>query len=173
MNKVLSSLSIAMIASAVFAPVVPAHADADVEIHGFVSQGYIKTTKENQYPVGNSGEGSYNFNDFGINFARRVAPRLRVGLQLFAQDRGNFGNDKITVDWAYGDYRHKDWLGVRVGKVKIPLGLYNESRDNDALRNPILLPQGLYSDYFRDVTNSILGAGIYGTGPYTPKGKFA
>ena len=173
MNKVLSSLSIAMIASAVFAPVVPAHADADVEIHGFVSQGYIKTTKENQYPVGNSGEGSYNFNDFGINFARRVAPRLRVGLQLFAQDRGNFGNDKITVDWAYGDYRHKDWLGVRVGKVKIPLGLYNESRDNDALRNPILLPQGLYSDYFRDVTNSILGAGIYGTGPYTPMGKFA
>src|SRR3569832_1042139 len=78
-----------------------------------------------------------------------------------------------TVEWAYGDYRHKDWLGVRVGKVKIPLGLYNESRDNDALRNPILLPQGLYSDYFRDVTNSILGAGIYGTGPYTPMGKFA
>src|SRR3569833_1661158 len=137
-----------MIASAVFAPDVPAHADADVEIFGFVSQGYIKTTKENQYPVGISGEGSYIFIDFGINFARRVAPRLRVGLLLFAQDRGNFGNDNITVDWAYGDYRHKDWLGVRVGKVKIPLGLYNESRDNDALRNPILLPQGLYSDYF-------------------------
>src|SRR3569833_1631961 len=102
MNKVLSSLSIALFACVVFAFVVSAHADADVEIHGFVSQGYFITTKENQYPVGNSGEGAYNFNDFGINFARRVAPRLRVGLQLFAQDRGNFGNDKITVDWAYG-----------------------------------------------------------------------
>src|SRR3569833_812256 len=123
-----------MIASAVFAPVVPAHADADVEIHGFVSQGYIKPTKENQYPVGNSGEGSYNFNDFGINFARRVAPRLRVGLQLFAQDRGNFGIDKITVDWAYGDYRHKEKQREQDDKDKIPLGLYNESRDNDALR---------------------------------------
>src|SRR3569833_3350287 len=130
MNKVLSSLSIAMIASAVFAPVVPAHADADVEIHGFVSQGYIKTTKENQYPVGNSGEGSYNFNDFGINFARRVAPRLRVGLQHFAQDQRNNSNDKNTEKRTNGDYRHKDWLGVRVGKVKIPLGLFNESRDN-------------------------------------------
>src|SRR3569833_1009379 len=98
MNKVLSSLSIAMIASAVFAPVVQAHADADVENHGFVSQGYIKTTKENQYPVGISGEGSYNFYDFGNNFARRAAPRLRVGLLLFALDRGIFGNDKISVD---------------------------------------------------------------------------
>src|SRR3569623_224728 len=97
----------------------------------------------------------------------------RVGQQLFEQDRGNFGNETITLDWAYGDYRYQDWLGVRVGKVKIPLGLYNESRDNDALRNPILLPQGLYSDYFRDVTNSILGAGIYGTAPHTPMGKFA
>src|SRR3569832_462010 len=85
MNKALSSLSIAMIASAIFAPVVPAHAESDVEIHGFVSQGYIKTTKENQYPVGNSGEGSYNFNDFGINFTRRLAPDLRVGLQHFAK----------------------------------------------------------------------------------------
>src|SRR3569833_2178295 len=124
MNKVLSSLSIAMLASAVFAPVVPAHAAADEQIHGFVSQGYIKTTKENHYPVGNSGEGSYNFNDFGINFARRVAPRLRGGLQLFAQDRGYFGNDKITVDWAYGDYRHKDWLGVRVGLVLFSFGFF-------------------------------------------------
>src|SRR3569833_4208701 len=116
---------------------------------------------------------SNNFKNYAKKFERRVTPRLRVTLHLFTQERGNFGNDKITVDWAYGDYRHKDWLGVRVGKVKIPLGLYNESRDNDALRNPFQLPQCLYSDYFRVVTNSILGAGIYGTGPYTPMGKFA
>src|SRR3569832_1060973 len=173
MNKALSSLSIAMIASAIFAPVVPAHAESDVEIHGFVSQGYIKTTKENQYPVGNSGEGSYNFNDFGINFTRRLAPDLRVGLQLFAQDRGNFGNDNFTVDWAYGDYRYQDWLGVRGGKVKIPLGLYNTSRDNDALRNPILLPQGIYTDYYRDLTNALLGVGVYGTKRLGGAGKLS
>src|SRR3569623_3061653 len=125
MKKFLS-FSVAAIAGAVCIALNPAHAaDTDVEIHGFVSQGYIKTTEENEYPVGNSGQGSFNFNDFGINFTKRLAPDLRVGLQLFAQDRGNFGNDTITLDWAYGDYRYQDWLGVRVGKVKIPLGLYN------------------------------------------------
>lgn len=174
MKNFLSSFSVAAIAGAVCIVLNPVHAaDADVEIHGFASQGYIKTTEENEYPVGNSGQGSFNFNDFGINFTKRLAPDLRVGLQLFAQDRGNFGNDTITLDWAYGDYRYQDWLGVRVGKVKIPLGLYNESRDNDALRNPILLPQGLYSDYFRDVTNSVLGLGIYGTKQAGGAGKFA
>lgn len=169
MNKMLSSASAAVILGLSFS--APGFAAGDVEIHGFASQGYVKTTKENEYPVGNSGEGSYNFNDFGINFSKRLSPQLRVGLQLFAQDRGNFGNDTITVDWAYGDYRYEDWLGARAGKIKIPLGLYNESRDNDALRNPIFLPQGIYSDYFRDVTNSVLGFGVYGTRPLGGAGR--
>lgn len=161
-KRFVSTVSAAvLVASISVAP--PSVAENDIEIHGFVSQGFIKTTEENEYPVGNSGEGSFNFNDFGINFSKRLSPELRVGLQLFAQDRGNFGNDTITVDWAYGDYRYRDWLGARAGKVKIPLGLYNESRDNDALRNPIFLPQGIYSEYYRDVTNSLLGVGIYGT----------
>src|SRR3569832_2482640 len=131
MNKALSSLSIAMIASAIFAPVVPAHAESDVEIHGFVSQGYIKTTKENQYPVGNSGEGSYNFNDFGINFTRRLAPDLRVGLQLFTQDRGNFNNNNNTKKKTNNNKQNQEKQKKQNNKVKIPLGLYNESRDND------------------------------------------
>lgn len=137
--------------------------ESNVDIHGFVSQGYIQTTKENQYPVGNSGgKGSYNFGDYGINFIKQVNPDLRVGVQLFAQDRGTYGNNVVAIDWAYGDYHYRDWLGFRAGKVKIPLGIYNTSRDNDALRNPILLPQGIYSDYYRDLTNSIEGIGFYG-----------
>src|SRR3569832_2386654 len=98
MNKALSSLSIAMIASAIFAPVVPAHAESDVEIHGFVSPGYIKTTKENQYPVGNSVELSYNFNDNNKKNTQQHTPKHQNKLQRFAHDRGNFGNDNITVD---------------------------------------------------------------------------
>lgn len=70
-----------------------------------------------------------------------------MGMQLFAFDRGNYGRDKVTIDWAYGDYRVNDWLGFRAGKVKIPLGLYNEARDNDALRTFIFLPQQAYFDW--------------------------
>jgi len=170
MNKLLSSLSVAVIAGAVC--ITPSQAE-DVEIHGFASQGYIKSSNGNQYPVSDSADGSFNFNDFGINFSKQLSPELRVGMQLFAQSRGNLGKDVVTVDWAYGDYRYQDWLGVRVGKVKIPLGLYNTSRDNDALRNPILLPQGIYTDYYRDLTNALLGVGVYGTKRLGGAGKLS
>ena len=136
-----------------------------VEIHGFVSQGYIKTTSTNNFPVSNSGQGSFNFNDFGINFAKELTPDLHVGIQFFAFDRGNYGMDKIIVDWAFGDYRFKDWLGFRAGKVKIPLGLYNEARDNDALRTFIFLPQQAYYDYERDSLVAIEGVAVYGSIP--------
>ena len=111
-----------------------------IQIHGFLSQGYAKSTKQNNFPVTNSGQGSFNFNDFGINFSKEITPDLHVGMQLSAFDRGDYGQDKVTIDWAFGDYRYKDWLGIRAGKIKIPQGLYNETRDNDALRTFIFLP---------------------------------
>ena len=48
------------------------------------------------------------------------------------------------------DYRFKDWLGIRAGRVKIPFGLYNDSSDVDSARVPILLPQSLYPTLNRD-----------------------
>ncbi|QWV93389.1 hypothetical protein KP004_19840 [Geomonas oryzisoli] len=143
---------------------------AGVEIHGFASQGYIKTSPDNNFPVSNSGEGSFNFNDFAVNFSKEVNPDLRVGLQLLAMDRGSYGKDKITLDWGFGDYRLTDWLGFRAGKIKIPLGLYNESRDNDAARTFIFLPQNEYYDYERDSVNAITGASVYGSVPVGPAG---
>jgi hypothetical protein len=136
---------------------------AGIDIHGFASQGFIQTSRENNFPVSNSGKGSFNFNDFAINFSKEVAPGLRVGLQLLAMDRGGYGKDKVTLDWAYGDYRPFDWLGFRAGKIKMPLGLYNESRDNDALRTFIFLPENVYYDYERDSVNAITGGSIYGS----------
>src|SRR3569623_2709201 len=171
MKRLLSSISAALIAGA--ALTTAGYAADDGEIDGFASQGYIKSSNGNQYPVSDSADGSFNFNDFGINFAKKLSPDLRGGLHLFAQNRGNLGKDVVTVDWAYGDYRYQDWLGMRVGKVNIPLGLYNTSRDNDALRNPILLPQGIYSDYYRDLTNALLGAGVYGTKQLGGAGKLS
>ena len=165
MKKILAAAAICAVGFAAFAPASGAVDLGGVDIHGFISQGFIKTTSQNNFPVSNSGKGSFNFNDFGINFTKEITPDLHLGLQLFAFDRGNYGRDKITIDWAYGDYRFKDWLGFRAGKVKIPLGLYNEARDNDALRTFIFLPQQAYFDYERDSLVAILGGGIYGSIP--------
>ncbi len=85
-----------------------------------------------------------------------------MGIQFFSRDIGDASNNKVTVDWAYGDYRFKDWLGVRAGRIKLPMGLYNEIRDVDMLRTSIVLPQGIYNDMLRDTLIAVNGAGIYG-----------
>ncbi len=132
----------------------------DINIHGFISQGYI-TTSDNNF-MGNTEDGTFEFNEIGVNFAKEMTDDLRVGVQLFSRDLGNYGNNEITLDWAYGDYRWKDWLGVRVGKIKTPHGLYNETRDVDMLRNWIFLPQSVYPEIERDAALALMGVGIYG-----------
>jgi hypothetical protein len=132
-----------------------------VDIHGFISQGFLKSDKYN-YLANDSEKGSFQFNEIGINFGKQVTDKLRIGVQFFARDLGDAANNKITLDWAYGDYRLTDRFGIRAGKIKVPFGLYNETRDMDMLRACIILPQSVYPDLIRDSIIALNGAGVYG-----------
>ena len=131
-----------------------------LQIHGFISQGYMMSDKNNFF--GQTEDGTFEFNEFGINFSTELTDGLRVGMQLFARDLGFLGNDEIAIDWAYGDYKWKNWLGIRAGKIKMPLGLYNEYRDLDLARTSIFMPQGVYNETWRSTFNAIKGIGLYG-----------
>lgn len=142
----------------------------NIAMHGFLSQGYLKTD-ENNY-MAHTEDGTFQFNEFGLNFTSTLTDDLRVGIQLFGRDLGHSGNDEVTVDWAYGDYRWKDWLGVRFGKMKLDYGLYNEIREIDFLRTSIFLPNAVYNESWREELTSIKGLGIYGEIPTTGLGNF-
>jgi hypothetical protein len=131
-----------------------------LEIHGFVSQGFLKTT-ENNY-LGHSERGSFELTEVGINFTKGLTNDLRVGVQLFAHDLGRLGNYQPTFDWYYLDYRLDDWLGIRIGRTKLPFGLYNETNDIDAARVPVLLPQSVYPAQNRDFLLAQTGVELYG-----------
>ncbi len=135
----------------------------DIQMHGFASQGYLKST-ENDY-LGNSKEGSWEFNEVGVNFAIPISDELRFGIQFFSRDLGTHGNNKLLVDWAFMDYTFQDWLGFRAGKIKTPLGLYNRQRDADILRTSILLDQSVYSEAMRDFVVAFQGISFYGSCP--------
>jgi hypothetical protein len=61
-----------------------------------------------------------------------------------------------------GDYRFNDHLGIRAGKVKTVLGLYNDTQDVEFLHTWALLPQSLYPLDLRGLTISHIGADVYG-----------
>ena len=110
-----------------------------IDIHDFLSQGFLYSNRNNY--LADTETGTFQFNELGINFAADLTDRLRLGIQLAARDLGDMDNDKVVIDWAYADYRWRDWLGIRVGKMRLPLGFYNKTRDLDMLRTFIFLPQ--------------------------------
>lgn len=134
-----------------------------LEVHGFVSQGFLMTT-DNNY-LGHSERGSFELTEVGLNFTKGLTDDLRVGVQLFAHDLGRLGNYQPTFDWYYLDYRLEDWLGLRVGRTKLPFGLYNETNDIDAARVPVLLPQSVYPVGNRDFLLAQTGGELYGFVP--------
>jgi hypothetical protein len=132
----------------------------NLETHGFVSFGYLQTARNNW--LGPTTDGTSELWEAAANVIARPIERLRLGVQLFARDLVNYDNGKVTIDWAYADYRIDDVIGVQVGRFKLPLGLYNESLDVDAARTEIFLPTSVYPSQSRDFQVSTDGAKVYG-----------
>lgn len=140
-----------------------------VELHGFVSQGYLNSSGNNAYEE--TLDGTWAFNEMGFNVSQQLTDQLRIGMQLFARDLGDVGNNQVIIDWAYADYRHSDAIGISIGRYKVPTGLYNEVRDLDLATTFILLPESAYDIRYRDFAAALNGVQLYGILPLGPIGK--
>ncbi|MFZ0762076.1 MAG: hypothetical protein WAM69_19170 [Candidatus Sulfotelmatobacter sp.] len=132
-----------------------------VQVHGFVSQGLVYTNHNNWLTM-NTSDGSAAMTDFGLNMSSEVTDKLRIGAQVYDRNLGQLGQYHPSLDWALADYRFKSWLGVRGGKVKTTLGLFNDTQDLDFLRPFALLPQSVYPTDLRDATIAHVGGDVYG-----------
>jgi hypothetical protein len=137
---------------------------AGIEIHGFATQGFLFSS-HNNYLTMQSSSGSLQWTDGAVSVTDSLTDNLRVGIQLHMYQLGQLGGPNIEVDWASGDYRVNDYLGIRAGKVKTPLGLFNDSQDVDAIFLWTLLPQGAYPIDNKDFFLAHLGGEVYGTLP--------
>lgn len=131
------------------------------QVHSFVSQGFAWSDNNNFLTMKTS-QGSFAMTDGGANISMFLTDKFRVGAQVYLRNIGDLGQGRPELDWAYGDYRVKDWFGVRAGKVKTPLGLYNDTQDTESLHTWALLPQSLYPVDLRSNTIAHIGGDIYG-----------
>ena len=132
-----------------------------VQVHGFFSQGFAYSNQNNYLTI-NTSQGSFAFTDAGLNASSQITDRFRVGAQAYVENIGNLGHGHVTLDWALGDYRFTNWFGIRAGKVKTVLGLYNDTQDEEFLHTWALLPQSMYPLDLRETSISHIGADLYG-----------
>ncbi|MBU1231429.1 MAG: hypothetical protein KKD01_01915 [Proteobacteria bacterium] len=132
----------------------------NIQLHGFLTQGYLES-KENNF-LGDTKDGTFRLTEIGLNINAHLTEKFRLGGQaLYCQlPAGNKG--KVRADWLVAEYHFADPFGVRLGKVKMPMGLYNMERDSDFLRPLIFLPQSIYDETRRDSWQAHWGGEIYG-----------
>jgi len=134
---------------------------AKLQIHGFAQQGFA-LSDGNNFLTMKTEDGSFKFSDGGLNASLSLTPRFRVGAQAYSRYIGELGRGKVELDWAYGDYRFSEFFGLRAGKVKTALGLYNDTQDMEFLHTWALLPQSAYPLDLRSTTIAHTGGDIYG-----------
>lgn len=133
------------------------------QYQGFLGQGLVASDDNNFY--GNSSDVSLQFTEIGLNASVRPMPRLQLSGQLLSRRAGETDDGEIRIDYALADInlltRSASQAGLRLGKIKNPLGLYNETRDVPFTRPSIFLPQSIYFDRTRELALSSTGAQLY------------
>jgi len=143
--------------------------DRSVQVHGYGSQGFAYSNNNNFLTM-NTSNGSPALTEGALNISTSITDKFRVGAQGYARKIGSLDDGRPQLDWAYGDYKFANWFGVRVGKVKTAMGLYNDTQDMDFLHTWALLPQGVYPADLRTTYISHTGGDIYGRIPLKKAG---
>jgi len=135
----------------------------NLQLHGFLSQGYVKTSDNNFF--GESSKGSWDFREIGANLSYQPQPNLLIAGQLLSRTAGELYDGSVRMDYGLVDVAaimEPDLrLGVRAGRLKNPLGFYNDTRDVPFTRPSVFLPQSIYFDRVRNLELSTDGLGVY------------
>lgn len=172
MHKRFSALLLCALAAGVPASAQFKFAGKDIQVHGFIQQGFVKSTNNNFLTM-KTRDGSFSMTDGGFNISSRLTPKLRVGAQAFSRNIGDLSNGQVVLDWAFADYKFNDWFGIRGGKVKTQLGLFTDTQDMEFVHTWALLPQSMYPIDQRATTISHVGGDIYGDFQLKKAGKLS
>jgi len=159
LNAVIRAVKVAPVAGALIAATslfAPASRAVDfgdrVVLHGFGYQDYMQTDRSTY--LGADKRGSWDNNFLGLVTSIDINERSK----LWAQLEGNT-SDGTRFTWFFVDYQFSENLRGHVGRVKFPLGLYNETIDAKFLQVSQLEPS-LYQGAADMVHDAYHGAGL-------------
>ncbi|MGR9044411.1 MAG: hypothetical protein ACU83N_03885 [Gammaproteobacteria bacterium] len=135
-----------------------------MQMHGFLTQGFFHSSDNNVY--GQSDDGiSPGLTEIGVNLSYQALPGLTVAAQGLYRRAGDVDRGSVRLDFGLVDLTVFRWetgrMGIRGGRIKVPYGLYNETRDVSFTHPGILLAQGIYFDRSRSLFVSSDGGAFY------------
>jgi hypothetical protein len=140
-----------------------------VAIHGSLSSTAAYSDKYNF--LGSTAD-SLDFiqNEATVNATKRFDSGLKIAGQIYAYRISDFS--EVTLDFGNVDYSFTQEFGVRLGRNKTPIGLYNEVQDLDQVRIFASLPLNFYPRAYRAFAVSTDGISVYGNVGANKAGSF-
>lgn len=129
---------------------------AKLQIHGFLTQAYAKAKfvnggpSVNEIAIGIPERGTTNYRNLALQFRYDMSDKDVFVVQFSSRALGDSPiqvfEDEIELDWAFYERRLTDVTSLKVGRVQIPLGIYNEIRDVGTLLPFFRPPYNFYKE---------------------------
>lgn len=113
-----------------------------LQIHGFLTQAYAKakfvrggldSPSQSEIELGIPEDGTTAYRNLAIQFRYEISSQDIVVVQLSNRSLGDSFitelEDEVELDWGFYERRIGSDTGVKIGRVQIPLGIFNEIRD--------------------------------------------
>lgn len=142
---------------------LPALAETDApRLHGFINQRLTSSNHGNQFFGDTSGRLSPDYSEAGVGLSWRPHNRWMLSGQAIYRRGGASEEEGVEADYLYAAFT--PWesedgrASLKLGKIKAPYGLYNDTRDTPMTRPGILAPQSIYLDSLREFNQAAPGA---------------
>ncbi len=138
--------------------------------NGFITQGWSLSDNNRFFGASDRHHGSFIFREIGMNGALELTPAFQLRGQLLSRTASREDSASPKVDYLFANWnwlqRQQQQAGLRLGRIKNPIGFYNDTRDVAFTRPGVILPQSIYLERIRQLELASDGIGAYYR--YTP-----
>jgi len=130
-----------------------------LNIHGYLTQAYAVTDGNKIFGIPSCG--TMDYRTLALQFRYDANPVNTMVIQFSHERIGTCPimalKQDVEVDWAFFEHRFGDATSVKIGKIQIPLGIYNEIRDVGVLLPFYRLPYSPYGEgnYINETVNGL------------------
>lgn len=132
-----------------------------MQFHGFIGQ-RLTYTDHNHFFGQTAAHASLEYTEAGLNASWQLTPSWLASAQVIARHAGQSETGSPALDYGFVQWTPLDdahlRLSAKLGRFKIPYGLFNEGRDTPMTRDGIIPAQSIYFDGLRAFNQSSSGA---------------
>lgn len=119
-----------------------------LSIHGFLTQGYGQSDGHQVLGINEDGTSDYRTAALQVRYDHDSANAFVVQLshESVGDSPANDAREDVELDWVFYQHQFARGTQVKVGRVPIPIGIYNEIRDVGTLLPFYRPPDPVYTD---------------------------